>query len=61
MSPNHWVDIEPVLEQKITALRMHESQVGAFPVKDFITRMARAQAQGSPYSFAESFRRLELE
>lgn len=60
-SPNHWVDIEPVLEQKIAALGMHESQVGAFPVKDFITRMARAQAQGSPYSFAESFRRLELE
>lgn len=60
-SPNHWVDIEPVLEQKIAALRMHESQVGAFPVEDFITRMARAQAQGSPYSFAESFRRLELE
>lgn len=60
-SPNHWVDIEPVLEQKVAALRMHKSQIGAFPVEEFITGMARAQAEGTQYTFAESFRRLVLE
>lgn len=61
MSPNHWVDIEPVLEQKIEALRKHESQVSKFPVDEFIPRMARAEAEGSPHALAESFRRLVLE
>ena len=61
MSPNHWVDIEPVLEQKIAALRKHESQIGQFPVEEFIPQMSRAQAEGSPYTLAESFRRLVLD
>ena len=60
-SPNHWVDIEPVLEQKIAALRKHESQLNKFPLEEFIPRMAQAQAEGSPYTVAESFRRLVLE
>jgi LmbE family N-acetylglucosaminyl deacetylase len=61
MSPNHWVDIEPVLEQKIAALRKHESQLGQFSVEEFIPQMSRAQAEGSPYTLAESFRRLVLD
>lgn len=60
-SPNHWVDIEPVLEQKIAALRMHESQLNKFPLEEFIPEMSRAEARGSPYTFAESFRRLVLD
>jgi len=60
-SPNHWVDIEPVLEQKIAALRKHESQLNKFPLEEFIPRMAQAQAEGSPYTVAESFRRLVLD
>lgn len=60
-SPNHWVDIEPVLEKKIAALRKHESQLNKFPLEEFVPRMAQAQAEGSPYSFAESFRRLVIE
>jgi LmbE family N-acetylglucosaminyl deacetylase len=60
-SPNHWVDIEPVLERKIAALRMHESQLGRFPLEEFIPEMAKAEARGSPYTYAESFRRLVLD
>jgi LmbE family N-acetylglucosaminyl deacetylase len=60
-SPNHWVDIEPVLEQKIAALRKHASQLSRFPLEEFIPRMSEAQAEGSPYSLAESFRRLVLD
>jgi LmbE family N-acetylglucosaminyl deacetylase len=60
-SPNHWVDIEPVLEQKIAALRMHESQLSKFPLEEFIPEMSRVEARGSAYTFAESFRRLVLE
>ncbi len=60
-SPNHWVDIEPVLEQKIAALRMHESQLSQFPLEEFIPEMSRGQAEGSPHTFAESYRRMVLE
>jgi len=59
-SPNHWVDIEPVLEVKIAALRKHESQLSQFPLDEFVPQMSRAQARGSPYTLAESFRRLVL-
>lgn len=61
LSPNHWVDIEPVLEQKIAALRKHESQLSKFPLDEFIPQMSRAQAEGGPYTLAESFRRLVLD
>ena len=60
-SPNHWVDIEGVLEEKIAALRMHESQLRDLPLEELIRGMSKAMAQGSPYTFAESFRRLVLE
>jgi len=55
------VDIEPVIEQKIAALRKHASQLSRFPLEEFIPRMSEAQAEGSPYSLAESFRRLVLD
>ena len=60
-SANHWVDIEPVLEKKIAALREHPSQLGEFSLEEFIPEMAKGQAQGSPYTYAESFRRVVLE
>lgn len=59
-STNHWVDIEGVLQEKIAALRCHESQLADLPLEEFIPEMARAQAQGSPHTFAESFRRIVL-
>jgi LmbE family N-acetylglucosaminyl deacetylase len=60
-SPNHWVDIESTLDQKIQALREHESQIGEFPIDEFIPQLARDQSQGSPYDKAESFRRIVLD
>ncbi len=60
-SPNHWVDIEPVLDQKIAALREHKSQLSEFPVKEFASQWAQEQAEGSSYTLAESFRRIVLE
>ncbi len=60
-APNHWVDIESVLDRKIAALRLHASQMGDFKVEEFIPEMARGSARGSPHTYAESFRRLVLE
>ncbi len=60
-SPNHWVDIEAVIERKIEALRLHASQLGEFPLHEFVPEMARGSAEGGPYKMAESFRRMVLE
>ena len=59
-NPNHWLDIEAVLQDKIEALRIHDSQVRQFSLEEFIPGMAKWQAEGSPYTYAESFRRLVL-
>ncbi len=58
--PNHWVDIEPVLQDKIAALRAHDSQLRQFNVEQFIPGMAQLEARGSDFTYAESFRRLVL-
>ncbi|MCH7718218.1 MAG: PIG-L family deacetylase [Chloroflexi bacterium] len=58
---NHWVDIEPVLEDKISALRKHASQLSDFPLEEAIPEMAKQLAEGSPHTFAESFRRAVLD
>jgi len=58
--PNHWVDIEPVLQDKIEALRIHHSQLHQFPLEQVIPAMARMGAQGSDHTYAEAFRRLVL-
>ncbi len=58
--PNHWVDIEAVLQDKIAALRAHDSQLREFNVKEFIPGMAKFEAKGSDFTYAESFRRLVL-
>jgi LmbE family N-acetylglucosaminyl deacetylase len=58
--PNHWVDIEPVLQDKIEALRIHHSQLHQFPLEQVIPAMAKMAAQGSDHTYAEAFRRLVL-
>ncbi len=60
-APNHYVDIEPVLERKIEALRQHRSQLSEFPADEFMREMARRQGEGTPYTYAEAFRRLVLD
>jgi LmbE family N-acetylglucosaminyl deacetylase len=59
--PNHWVDIEPVLQDKIAALRVHDSQLRQFDLEQFIPEMAKHAARGSRFTYAESFRRLVLD
>lgn len=58
---NHWVDIEPVLDLKIAALRIHESQLSDLPLEEFIPQLAKDSAEGSSYMLAESFRRVVLD
>jgi LmbE family N-acetylglucosaminyl deacetylase len=60
-NPNHWVDIESVMDRKIKALHEHSSQIGDFQIDEFVTQLAKDLAQDSPYNFAESFRRIVLE
>ncbi|MDE2766445.1 MAG: PIG-L family deacetylase [Chloroflexota bacterium] len=52
------VDISETIEAKIAALRAHASQVrNPTPEFDeFVRGMARRNAEGSPYEYAESFR-----
>jgi LmbE family N-acetylglucosaminyl deacetylase len=58
--PNHWVDIESVLKDKIEALRLHHSQLDDMPLDEFIPAMAKMSAQGSDYTYAEAFHRMVL-
>ena len=58
---NHWVDIEPVIDQKIAALRIHESQLSGMALEEFIPQLAKDSAEGSPNKLAESFRRVVLD
>ena len=51
------VDITDTLELKKRALLAHPSQLGD-EVPEFATMMAKASAQGHPFEFAESFRRI---
>jgi LmbE family N-acetylglucosaminyl deacetylase len=59
--PNEWVDIEPTLDLKIAALREHRSQIG--DPEDLAKRIregAHERADGTPYTYAEHFRRITL-
>jgi LmbE family N-acetylglucosaminyl deacetylase len=59
--PNEWVDIEPTLDLKIAALREHRSQIQ--DPEDLAKRIregAHERADGTPYTYAEHFRRITL-
>ena len=57
----HWVDVEPVFEQKLAALREHSSQVDGSTVEAELDEWSRTWAQGGPYERAEAFRRIVLD
>ncbi len=61
VSPNHWMDIESVMAEKIAALRHHQSQLAEMPLEEFIPEMSRGQAKNSSFKQAEGFRRVVLE
>ncbi len=58
---NEWVDIGATLDSKIAALQEHRSQVGDLATLAERTRQrARDWAEGTPYTYAERFRRVSL-
>jgi LmbE family N-acetylglucosaminyl deacetylase len=62
LEPDTWVDIEPALEAKLTALRCHESQVGdgADVVADLVEARAAEAGRQAGIRYAEGFRRLSF-
>ncbi|HNM77075.1 MAG TPA: PIG-L family deacetylase [Tepidiformaceae bacterium] len=57
---NVWIDIADTIELKKKAMLAHPSQLGE-DILPFVEAMARGEAQGSEYEFAEAFRRFMLE
>jgi LmbE family N-acetylglucosaminyl deacetylase len=59
--PNEWVDISATLDLKISALWEHRSQIGdpkALAAR--IRQRAQDYAEGTPFVYAERFRRISL-
>jgi len=60
-APDHVVDITDVMEQKLEALSQHRSQLEHIPAwRDNIKLMGSKLAEGKPFKYAESFKRLPL-
>jgi LmbE family N-acetylglucosaminyl deacetylase len=55
-----FVDITGTIEAKIQALRCHKSQIGDWPVDDWIRERARKRGEAQGMQFAESFRTFRL-
>jgi LmbE family N-acetylglucosaminyl deacetylase len=59
--PNLWVDISETIDLKIAALQEHHSQIGdAERLAERIREWGRRRAEGTPYTYAERFRRIKL-
>jgi LmbE family N-acetylglucosaminyl deacetylase len=59
--PNEWIDITDTIEFKIAALRAHRSQIGdPDALAERIRKRAQDYAEGTPYVYAERFRRITL-
>lgn len=58
--PNHWVDIGSVIEQKIAAMRCHESQMSGFNPDDFARRRGSQAGAEHRFKLAESFHHYAL-
>ncbi len=59
--PNFAVDITATIDRKIEALLCHRSQIGhPQELATYIRERARLAAEGTPYQYAERFRRLVL-
>jgi LmbE family N-acetylglucosaminyl deacetylase len=59
--PSHWVDVEPVWEQKLAALREHRSQIDPAGVENDLREWSGIWAEGSEFELAEAFRRITLD
>jgi LmbE family N-acetylglucosaminyl deacetylase len=60
-TPDYVVDITDVMEKKLQALEKHQSQLNSIPDwRDKIKLMSSKLAEGEPFNYAESFKRLVL-
>ena len=59
--PDTFIDIAPVLEVKLAALREHRSQMGDWDPAEMITQWAREQGKRRGLQAAEAYRRMALE
>lgn len=60
---NHYTDIEETFDQKLAALRCHESQVselGNGDLRKWLKKRCRLLAKGSGYQLAEAFHKVRL-
>jgi LmbE family N-acetylglucosaminyl deacetylase len=55
-----FVDITDTIEAKIQALRCHKSQIGDWPVDDWIRERARKRGEARGIQYAEAFRTFRL-
>jgi LmbE family N-acetylglucosaminyl deacetylase len=55
-----FIDITETVELKIQALRCHKSQIGDWPVDDFIRERAHQRGEVAGMEYAESFRTFKL-
>jgi LmbE family N-acetylglucosaminyl deacetylase len=58
--PDQWIDISPVLEEKIALITEHASQFEPATTRTAFTRMARSAGEPKGLAAAESFRTLHL-
>ncbi len=61
--PNYHVDITPVFDLKLAALRCHKSQMEKnipFDLEEVVRKRARLMAEGQNYELAESFHRVDI-
>jgi LmbE family N-acetylglucosaminyl deacetylase len=58
--PNVWVDIADTIDQKISALRQHASQMGDWDPSDMIREWAAETGKDHGLAYAESFRVMSL-
>jgi LmbE family N-acetylglucosaminyl deacetylase len=55
-----FIDITETIETKIAALRCHKSQIGDWPVDDWIRQRAKERGATRGMEFAETFRTFRL-
>jgi LmbE family N-acetylglucosaminyl deacetylase len=59
--PDTYVDIAPVLDVKLAALRAHKSQMGPWDPTEMITQWAAQQGRRVKLKAAEAYRRMQLQ
>ena len=62
--PDHWVDVTDHMDQSISALSMHTSQLGKWKqgeLSKFMRKWREKQATGQDMQYAETFKRITID